>query len=135
MTISGPSDGELWGNDLGNGTFTGLTGDVQNDRTDIAFADLYLLPKRSKIVDFTYPHFFDSVCFMVSKPSPMPKFLSVIIPLDSITWLLFGITLILALLIGYVFCFVHNESRIKAYDMILRVVFEHSSKYVAKFKR
>lgn len=46
--IEAPSDGQLWGEIFENGTATGLVGEVKNARTDIAFADLYMIPGKKK---------------------------------------------------------------------------------------
>jgi ABC-type amino acid transport substrate-binding protein len=66
IDLNPPTDNGYWGSLLDNGTFTGLMGDVQNDRTDVAWADMYLLAERLSSIDYTYPHLYDRVCFMVS---------------------------------------------------------------------
>ena len=63
--MESPSDGELWGFDLGNGTFTGVAGDIQFNRKDIGWAGLYLRSIHLDMVDFTYPHDYDTFCFLV----------------------------------------------------------------------
>ena len=60
-----PSDGELWGFDLGNGTFTGLAGDIQFSRRDIGFVNLFLRGIYLDMMEFTYPHDYDTFCFLV----------------------------------------------------------------------
>ena len=133
--MNGPSDGQLWGNDMGNGTFSGLMGDIQNNRTDIAWADLYLFPERSQIADFTYPHFFDSVCFLVTKPPDLPKFLSIVTPFDSFTWISFIVTLIMALPVASIFSYMNNGSKTDGIATVLHVTLGYTSPYLTYMKR
>ena len=60
-----PADGELWGFDLGNGSFTGVAGDIQFGRKDIGWANIFLRTIHLDMVDFTYPHNYDTFCFLV----------------------------------------------------------------------
>ena len=83
-------------------TFTlisGLVGDVQMNRSDIGWADLYLFPERKAVADFTFPHLSDSVCFMASKPVNLPNLWSLIIPLQPMTWLGFLLTVLFTMVI------------------------------------
>ena len=52
MNIQPPPNGELWGENR-NGSFTGLVGELQQDRSDIGWADLFLVPDRMKYIDYT----------------------------------------------------------------------------------
>ena len=61
-------DGD-WGVLTGNGTFTGLIGDVQTGRADMAMSELTITLDRMAVVDFTYPHAMDSVTIVSPKPS------------------------------------------------------------------
>ena len=38
--------------------FSGLVGDVQMNRSDVGWADLYLFPQRKAVADFTFPHMY-----------------------------------------------------------------------------
>ena len=69
------------------------------NRSDVGMADMYLFPERKAVADFTFPHLQDTICFMVSKPVPMPSFLSLVIPLEPMTWLAFIITVLVTLVI------------------------------------
>ena len=60
-----PADGELWGFDLGNGTFTGVAGDIQHARKNIGWANLFLRTIHLDMMDFTYPHDYGTFCFLV----------------------------------------------------------------------
>ena len=44
MEISGPPDGEKWGEQI-NGTFNGLVGELQKENSDVGWADLFMSPE------------------------------------------------------------------------------------------
>ena len=60
-----PADGELWGFHLGNGTYTGVAGDLVHAKKDIGWANIFLRDIFIEMVDFTYPHNYDTFCFLV----------------------------------------------------------------------
>ena len=69
------------------------------NRSDVGMADLYLFPERKAVADFTFPHLYDKICFMVSKPEPLPSFLSLVNPLEPMTWLAFIMSVLVVLVI------------------------------------
>ena len=64
MNIQPPPNGELWGENR-NGSFTGLVGELQQDRSDIGWADLFLVPDRMKYIDYTAPYIVEYASFML----------------------------------------------------------------------
>ena len=48
-----PTDGNRWGLDDAAGNFSGLQGDLQFGKTDVAWANLFVIEKRIRIMDFT----------------------------------------------------------------------------------
>ena len=83
LDIKPPPNGELWGENK-NGTFTGkrkelenlhtqmsllkgLVGQLQQRRSDIGFANLFVVPDRMKYIDYTDPYMIEYASFMLSK--------------------------------------------------------------------
>ena len=64
-TISPPSDGGLWGEEVTPGNFSGIAGELQKEYVDIIWANLFVVPDRFKYIDYAYPHATDYVCYMV----------------------------------------------------------------------
>ena len=63
-----PSDGGRWGNQVSPGVFDGLIGDLQHDRSDVGWANLYVrLYEPYGVVDFADPYTVDYRCFLVSE--------------------------------------------------------------------
>ena len=46
-----------------------------------------LTPLRNKAVDFSYPYFFNRLGFISRKPSPLPMFLAILWPYQTIVWI------------------------------------------------
>ena len=65
--ISPPSDGELWGAEVQPGVFSGLVGELQNEKSDVGWALLFITPDRYKYIEYTNPFEVDHLCYMVSK--------------------------------------------------------------------
>ena len=64
-TISPPKTGVMWGAPDGNGNYTGLLGDLYNDWCDVGWANIWDRESHRATADLTYPHVFDSSCFLV----------------------------------------------------------------------
>ena len=65
-TISPPKTGIMWGAHDNNGNYTGLLGDLYNDWCDVGWANFWDRESHRSTADLTYPHLFDSACFIVS---------------------------------------------------------------------
>lgn len=48
-----PSDGEMWGWEQENGSWTGLMGDLQRRKADLGVADLYIMEQYFTIIDMS----------------------------------------------------------------------------------
>ena len=48
-----PSDGEMWGWEQDNGSWTGLMGDLQRREADLGVADLYIMEHYFAIIDMS----------------------------------------------------------------------------------
>ena len=65
LEINRPTDGGLWGSEVEPGNFTGLSGDITQNKTDIGFADIFIKLENLKHMDYTYPYFTEWVCYLV----------------------------------------------------------------------
>ncbi len=78
-----------------DGNFSGLMGDVQNAKTDIAWAGLFYLEERLPYYDIVYPYLFDNVCFMIKKPPPLEKWKALFLPFAFSTWVWYLVTVVI----------------------------------------
>ena len=60
-----PSDNKKWGEEISPGVMTGLFGDAQFDRADLAHANIWAMPHFYALMDFTHPINFATICFGV----------------------------------------------------------------------
>lgn len=60
--------------------------------------NLFLNPKRKKLIDYLQPYKADYVCFLVKKPPPNPKWKDLMIPFHQELWFAILISLILCTL-------------------------------------
>ena len=130
FTISPPKTAKgnylcrCWGSEDGNGSYTGLYGDMHNDWSDVVWANMWGLGWAQAAGDLT-SYSTDGTCFMessiwkydqlqthiipvkyrpftfdlqLSKPKPLPKYLSLVQPFTPEVW----ITLIVSILIVFV---------------------------------
>ena len=65
FTVTRPSDGGKWGEEIRPGVFSGITGELQKDYADVIWANLFAIPNRYKYIDYTDPYFIDHICYMV----------------------------------------------------------------------
>ena len=114
------------------------------NRSDIGMADLYLFPERKAVADFTFPHLYDTVCFMASKPVNLPNLWSLIIPLQPMTWLGFVLTVLLTLVIVKNFPkSIADNSKHQADNdeqnwmnvgFVIHIILDYSSSYLKKIR-
>ncbi|KAJ4434798.1 hypothetical protein ANN_23369 [Periplaneta americana] len=77
-----------WGEKLENGTWTGLTGDLLNDKTDIAFCCWCFTKSDYQILDATVSYFSEKFTWFVPKAKPYPRWTTIGLVFDSTVWLL-----------------------------------------------
>ncbi|CAL8122620.1 unnamed protein product [Orchesella dallaii] len=94
-----PPEGERWGTDLGNNTWTGLIGETQR-RADFGFASVFLLDNRDKAVDVSTPYDQDQGCFGVPRPEALQHWLGLVLPFS---WQVWACVLAMALVAGPTF--------------------------------
>lgn len=95
LTIAMPADRQWWGNPLPNGSHTGIVGDLQYNRADISWGNLFIIPSRDPYMDFTNWYAIDEACIMVPKPLPYANILATVRPFSTWTWVAFLLTLII----------------------------------------
>ena len=108
------------------------------NRSDVGMADLYLFPERKAVADFTFPHLYDKICFMVSKPVSLPSFLSLVTPLKPMTWLAFIMSVLVILVIVKNFPKTHELDSNPQNDtgdwinvgFVIQIILDYSSSYL-----
>lgn len=119
-----PTDGGLWGLQGPDGNFSGLMGDVQNARTDIAWAGLFYLEERLPYYDIVYPYLFDNVCFMIKKPPPLEKWKALFQPFGAVTWIFYMVTVIICCLLAVLHAIVVFNHDFKAKGDMLQFTYQ-----------
>ena len=62
-------------------------GDLQFERADIVWGNLFFTPSRTKIMGFTDWHTMDRYCVLVKEPGYYSKIVSLVLPFDQYTWM------------------------------------------------
>jgi Ligand-gated ion channel. len=78
-----PSDGQQYGQETKNSTFTGAIGDIVHGRADITMNSMFIKIYGSDKVLFTHSAYSDKVCVVVPKAKRIPKWLTIPRRVDS----------------------------------------------------
>ena len=89
LTLDDSSREVLWGYLQDNGSYTGLTGDVQFGRIDFGFAGFWTLPSYYLHIDFTREFIWDSYSFLVPVPPVSPFWMTYFYAFGLNIWLCF----------------------------------------------
>ncbi|XP_050717496.1 ionotropic receptor 21a-like [Eriocheir sinensis] len=81
-----PSDGEMWGWEQENGSWTGLMGDLQRRKADLGVADLYIMEQYFTIIDMSVEYDIEYLCFVNPVPGPLPQWIALSLPFPVETW-------------------------------------------------
>jgi hypothetical protein len=73
---SPPPDQDLWGRDIGNGSWTGVVGQVLSGNSDVAVCGLYYVCHLSSALECSETYVFDESLWYLSCPKPFPHWLS-----------------------------------------------------------
>ncbi|XP_043199217.1 glutamate receptor-like [Amphibalanus amphitrite] len=85
-----------------NGSWTGVIGMLDRDLADLAIGDISDTLARRQAVDYVYPFHVEHIGFISHKPLPLPRWVVIVRPFDTLTWILLFISLVIAM---FVFAF------------------------------
>ncbi|XP_037783475.1 glutamate receptor ionotropic, delta-1-like [Penaeus monodon] len=104
LTYTEPPEGELWGNRLEDGSWTGLFGFLERGDADIGVGNTFVsnVNGRLDVVEFSSPYDADVSCFLGTRPPPLPRWQRILYPFQLSTWVAFLVGLLLS---GPVLCF------------------------------
>jgi hypothetical protein len=88
------ADHEYWGRDLGNGTWSGVTGQIATSSSDIGIGDMWYRCHLVKEIECLRPHLIDKARWFVPCARPYPRWMSLT--------RVFKLSLWLGFVIGYV---------------------------------
>ncbi|XP_068202904.1 glutamate receptor U1-like [Palaemon carinicauda] len=99
-----PPKGEMWGDQLANGSWTGMMGLVSRDETDMCFP-LYVSVTRLGILDYTTPYKLQKSCFVIKTEPPLPNWQALSYPFNPWTWLSILVGFFISGTLLYLFAF------------------------------
>ncbi|KAJ8871610.1 hypothetical protein PR048_027937 [Dryococelus australis] len=99
-----PPNNIRWGQQLRNGTWTGILGNVINGKADIAFAGMMLNTERLLFLKNTYPFFKDTISWAVPIAKPLPHWKSLIKIFPASIWWLVSLTYFVNSVFVYYLC-------------------------------
>ena len=109
----------------------------QNGYTDVAFADLFIIPERKKFIDYTQPYSTDYVCFLVKKPPLNAKWKDLMIPFHKETWYAILITIVVCTLVVSIMNGIFLEKEFHPRDALLNILaifLDESLNFTGKIK-
>ncbi|XP_071514444.1 ionotropic receptor 21a-like isoform X2 [Panulirus ornatus] len=87
LTFMEPPNGENWGEELENGSWFGLIGQLQRHEADIGLANWFVSWRYLQVVDMTAPYRTEVMIFMALTEPPLPHWQSPAFPFHQWTWL------------------------------------------------
>ena len=99
--IRRPADGK-WGNELPNGSWDGIVGEVSQKVGDVSCL-LSRTPSRLKVLDFSDLFAVEPLTLIVSAGSAPPRFVILATPFDLAVWLLILGTLVVIAAMAFAF--------------------------------
>ncbi|KAF8795233.1 Glutamate receptor ionotropic like protein [Argiope bruennichi] len=93
-----PSDGER--GSLKDGNWTGIIGELVNNRADLALGWIAPTEKRHRVVDFSNTYYSEAMTFGVTKPYPIATAYTIFNSFDLLSWIgIFTIMILITLLL------------------------------------
>ncbi|KDR22314.1 hypothetical protein L798_01186 [Zootermopsis nevadensis] len=106
-----PADNGYWGNDLGNGSWTGLTGEIIRGYSDIALDNFWYRCHILNDMECLEPHFMDSAMWFVPCAKRYPRWTSITRVFEANLWLgLLSSYITVSLFMWLVVKIIHNIS-------------------------
>ncbi|XP_069938725.1 glutamate receptor ionotropic, delta-1 isoform X3 [Cherax quadricarinatus] len=102
-----PPPGELWGEDVGGGHWSGMLGQLQRGEAHLGVASIYVSADRASAVDFTTPYDSRMSCFMARREQPLPRWYALTYPFSAHVWFTVMAGFLLA---GLLLCLVARTS-------------------------
>ncbi|XP_042233714.1 glutamate receptor ionotropic, kainate 3-like [Homarus americanus] len=87
-----------WGTPVGDGTWTGIVGDLQLEQADFSL-DLTLSHSRSRVIDFSRVYNHDPLIIVSLKPAPLPRQLALTRPFVGDLWVA---VMVCTLVLGFI---------------------------------
>ncbi|XP_068228591.1 probable glutamate receptor [Palaemon carinicauda] len=81
-----PADGK-WGGPLPNGTVVGMIGVVARREAHFAMCDISITGVREQVIDFTYPHYIESLTLISRAPMEKNRSFAAFEPFTFMTWI------------------------------------------------
>nr|QFU27940.1 ionotropic receptor 41a.1 [Apolygus lucorum] len=95
-------DGHYWGDIFENGTSDGLAGMVYDGRADFGAAAVYLWLPYFYFVDYSTSYLYSASTLLVPKPHPVSGWRTPFLPFDMLTWISYGLSVLMAAVFMYV---------------------------------
>lgn len=117
FTLDPPSDGDLWGNEITPGNYSGLNGDLQHRRSDMGWANTFVLPGFRHYIDYaTYD--MERICFLMKKPERYPVWMSAVSAFDFLIWMGLIAVMTAVGVATVVYSQVHWQPELRASDVL-----------------
>ncbi|XP_076045735.1 glutamate receptor ionotropic, delta-1-like [Oratosquilla oratoria] len=94
-SLTTPADGQ-WGVPLGNGSISGMIGQVARHEVDFAIDEITITGPREEVVDFTRPYFLESTTFITQAPQEKSRAYTLVRPFALEVWLVLVATVLFA---------------------------------------
>ncbi|KDR23415.1 hypothetical protein L798_05386 [Zootermopsis nevadensis] len=111
--ITTPSNGEVYGFPLPNGTFTGALGDVIYKHVDISFNSRFIKHYNTADIEFSNPILSDKMCIIVPKAKPIPHWRRMLSSFNSELWLILFCTFAIVASFKFILRKYHNPKELQ----------------------
>jgi ionotropic kainate glutamate receptor 3/ionotropic kainate glutamate receptor 5 len=120
-----PPENEFWGDELGNGSWTGLTGEVARGYSDIALDNFWYKCHITNDLECLIPHVIDTVRWFVPCAKPYPLWTSITRVFKAYLWLGLLVAYIISSLFMWLVVTIRNAfpspyTRNEAYTHVVR---------------
>ncbi|KAL1463295.1 hypothetical protein WDU94_015058 [Cyamophila willieti] len=99
--ISEPADGNRYGWRSDNGNYTGMLGELINNRAEMGFNSIFIKNYHTTDIAFTTAFDVDDVCLVVPKSKLKPEWQGIFLAFDETTWLLIFLTYLFCVAVWY----------------------------------
>lgn len=104
---------EKWGNEIEMGNYSGLLGEMNNAKADLALGDLFYTMYHLNVMDLSIPHSFECLTFLTPEVLTDNSWQALILPFPLEMWIGLFVSLICIIIIFFFFSkfyiFIKNE--------------------------